>query len=105
MVINLLMILGGLIVSPLPEVLTGLALSLEFLRDSLLLLIEALLFCRLVLGGDFLFILMRYYLAIDSVDSFLDGEIYLCQVFDCYVKNYNAARWFNYRTLKFIFHN
>ena len=72
------MILGGLIVSPLPEVLTGLALSLEFLRDSLLLLIEALLFCRLVLGGDFLFILNRYYQAIDSVDCLLDGVIYIC---------------------------
>lgn len=50
------MILGGLIVSPLPEVLAGFTRSLEFFKDSLLRLIEPLLFCRLCLGGDLRFI-------------------------------------------------
>ena len=58
MVMRLFIIRGGLIVSPLPEVRAGLTLSFEFLIDSLLRFwaAEPLLFYRLVLGGDFLFI-------------------------------------------------
>ena len=57
MVMRLFIIRGGLIVSPLPEVRAGLTLSFEFLTSLLRFwAAEPLLFYRLVLGGDFLFI-------------------------------------------------